>query len=118
MSLDLITNLPPSVDDGYTPLLLLIDIASHYMVGLPLHSMQGPIISQALKNIFNILPTPKYLSCDLQTSFNAINNFCKEYQIFCVKSTPSSKNELGAVDSACRIVTQYLQKITTSLINY
>ena len=115
MALDLITNLPPSADDGYTTLLLLIDVASHFMVGMPLHSMQGPVISQALKIIFNILPTPKYLSCDHQTSFGAINEFCKEYHIFCVKSTPSAKNELGSIDSACRIVTQYLQKVTTSL---
>ena len=32
-----------------------------------------------------------------------------------IKSTPSAKNELGSMDSACRITTVFLQRITTSI---
>ena len=114
LSLDLITNLPLS-NEGFTTLLLIVDVASHYMIGLPLANMQGPAINDALNTIFNIIPHPKYLSCDHQSSFHTIADFCTRYDIMCIKSTPSSKNELGAIDSACRIVTQFLQKVTTSI---
>ena len=75
----------------------------------------SPTISAAVRGIFQILPNPRFISCDHQTSFNAIKSFCDQYDIFCLKSTPSAKNELGSIDSACRITTQFIQKITTSL---
>ena len=114
LQLDLITGLPES-SEGYTTLLLIVCVSSHYMIGLPLLDMVAPTISAALNNIFHIIPHPRYLSCDHQPSFTAIKTFCEQNDILCIKSTPSAKNELGSVDSAFRITTQFLQRITTSL---
>ena len=85
------------------------------MIGLPLFDMVAPTISAALNNIFHIIPHPRYISCDHQSSFTSIKAFCEKYDILCIKSTPSAKNELGSVDSGCRITTQFLQRITSSL---
>ena len=85
------------------------------MLGMPLHDQTAPTISSAVRSIFQILPHPRYISCDHQASFSAIKSFCDQYDIFCLKSTPSAKNELGSIDSGCRITTHFLQKITTSL---
>jgi hypothetical protein len=114
LQLDLICNLPPRLE-GYTTLLLMVCVASHYMIGLPLLDMTAPTISAALNNIFHIIPHPRYISCDHQSSFTSIKSFCDQYNILCIKSTASAKNELGSVDSGCRITTQFLQRITTSL---
>ena len=107
MQLDLITGLPESAE-GYTTLMLIVCVASHYIIGLPLLDMVGPTINTALESIFRIIPHPRYLSCDHQPSFTAIKAFCEESDIMCIKSTPSAKNELGSVDSACRITTVFL----------
>jgi hypothetical protein len=114
LQLDLICSLPAS-SEGYTTLLLMVCVSSHYMIGLPLLDQTAPTISAALTNIFHIIPHPRYISCDHQSSFFSINFFCDEFDILCIKSTPSAKNELGSVDSGCRITTQFLQRITSSL---
>ena len=90
LQLDLITNLPES-SEGYTTLLLIVCVASHYMIGLPLLDMVAPTISAALNNIFHIIP---HISCDHQSSFTSIKAFCDKYDILCIKSTPSAKKEL------------------------
>ena len=95
--------------------MLIVCIASHYIIGLPLLNMLGPTISEALNSVFRIIPNPRYISSDHQTSFTSIEAFCKENDIMYIKSIPSAKNELGSVDSACRITTVFLQRITTSI---
>ena len=85
------------------------------MIGLPLLDQTAPTIYAALSNIFHIIPHPRYISCDHQPSFTSIKAFCDQFDIICIKSTPSAKNELGSVDSGCRITTQFLQRITSSL---
>ena len=114
MQIDLICNLPKS-EEGYTTLLLCVCVASHYMIGLPILDQTAPTISSALRSIFQILPHPKFISCDHQSSFSSIKTFCDAFDIFCLKSTPSAKNEMGSIDSGCRITTQFLQRITSSL---
>ena len=114
LQVDLICNLPAS-EEGYTTLLLVVCIASHYMIGLPLLDQTAPTISSAVSSIFHIIPHPKYISCDHQSSFTSIKAFCDSFDILCIKSTPSAKNEMGSIDSGCRITTQFLQRITSSL---
>jgi hypothetical protein len=114
LQLDLVTGLPASTEN-FTVLLLLVCSASHYIVGLPLQNMLATTIKSALDNIFHILPLPRYLTCDHQPSLAAVQDFCNQHDVLCVKSTPTSKNELGSIDVACKIATQFLQKITTSL---
>jgi hypothetical protein len=114
LQLDLITGLPAS-QENFTVLMLLVCSSSHYIIALPLKNMLASTIKSSLDNIFNIIPLPRYLTCDHQSSFTAVQDFCSQNDIICVKSTPSSKNEMGSIDSACRITTQFLQKITTSL---
>ena len=94
---DLICNLPTS-EEGYTTLLLVVCIASHYMIGLPLLDQTAPTISSALSSIFHIIPHPKYISCDHQSSFTSIKAFCDSFDILCIKSTPSAKNEMGSIE--------------------
>jgi hypothetical protein len=114
LQLDLVTGLPAS-SEGFTVLLLLVCTASHYIIGLPLPNMLSTTIKAALTNIFHILPLPRYITCDHQSSLAAVQDFCSQNDVLCVKSTPTSKNELGSIDVACKIATQFLQKITTSL---
>ena len=114
LQLDLITGLPAS-EEGFTVLLLIVCSSSHYMVCLPLKDMLKDTIKKCLENIFHILPHPRFMSCDHQPSLAAVLDFCKSNDILCVKSTPRSKNELGSIDVACKIATQFLQKITTSI---
>ena len=93
----------------------MVCVSSHYMIGLPLLDQTAPTIFASLSSIFHIIPHPRYISCDHQSSFSSIKNFCDSYDILCIKSTPSAKNELRSIDSGCRITTQFLQRITTSL---
>jgi hypothetical protein len=79
--------------------------------------MLASTVRTSLDNIFHILPLPRYMSCDHQPSLAAVLNFFKQNDVLCVKSTPTSKNEMGAVDVVCKIATQFLQKISTSFDN-
>jgi hypothetical protein len=95
--------------------MLLVCSASHFILALPLQNMLAITIRTSLNNIFNILPLPRYLTCDHQSSLAAVQEFCNQNDVLCIKSTPTSKNELGSIDVACKIATQFLQKITTSI---
>ena len=101
LQLDLITGLPAS-SEGLTVLLLLVCTASHYIIGLPLPNMLSITIKAALTNIFHILPLPRYITCDHQPSLSAVQDFCDQNDVLCVKSTPTSKNKMAALMSRAK----------------
>ena len=112
LQVDLICNLPASYE-GYTTLLLMVCVSSYYMIGLPLLDQTAPTIFASLSIIFHIIPHPRYISCGHQSSLSSIKSFCDDFDILCIKSTPSAKNELGSIDSGCRIATQFLYRVTS-----
>ena len=63
--IDLVTNLPTSTE-GYNCLLLCVCVATHFMIGLPLSDQTSPSISAAVQGIFQMVPNPRFISCDHQ----------------------------------------------------
>ena len=115
MQIDLVTNLPALLNSGFHSLLLCVDVSSHYIIGRPISDHLQTTIYNILLEIFTIILPPRYIGCDHQSSFIGIVQLCEELDIICVKSTPGSKNKTSSVNIGCRLVTEFLQKLTTSL---
>ena len=115
IAVDLVGPMPPN-DEEFSFLLVLVDVASRYVIVEPILDKSALSVSSALCKIFALFGVPRIIQSDNGTEFdNKMISFIKDtFQISDVYTTPYTPSQNGVVERQIKTVSSILKKITSA----
>ena len=112
---DFIENLPTS-SSGHKFICILIDVASHYTIFLPLKNKSSKHLTTEFHKVFSLIGMPKTLEVDLGSAFRGVEfrSFCKLHGIDLIRPGTPHRHHSNRAETHLRHARHF---ITNLLIN-